>query len=901
MGATGKKGIDVHTAIKFPVLIFQLADIFSLPLLQDYFTSRLKIRGLIPWNWTPQQLWIEFLEKRLHTDGPVVEKIRLWASFRAQTVARTMRGVTMYSKALGAFGADALTRKKKFQVLLALQTFATYDAAKLNAVHTLLREFPQVEIVYEFDRAMHSKPQLRQQVQRLVFLESLNVDYAIIKEEWNSRDERLELTGVLPRVWPLLVGPEGARVQGKALNQRNALMFAWGEVIQTLDANQDGTFEDAIKVPALLQAFYHKDSHGVPNRAASWRYRIIGFRETIFTTVLSLPGQFMATADFSFVTIFARILANPLSVRMHYGHPDFFDAMWVHSRGALNKASPTINLNEDIFAGYQATLRNQRITHKEFVQAKKGRETSVRLADQFEAKLAEGATAQLRSSDLFELNQRLNWLKKMSLFHGSVGFYVVMTIMAFSIPLYVLALLLFALAGIGLEQLGKLGSIYSTELAIALGLVYMLPGVIEQLIMGGMRKAVSIALTFIPSSLFFGFLLQTKAANVRRAISTGKATYRATGRKLTIERMSLKSMYLQWAYTHFVPGFNLLLLIFMYHLVAINNIKFVGVLPLFTPTLLAFTWILVPTLFNPFHSFEAVSAEAKEVWGWMSKKKDLDLCALSYAHPRGDKRLGVPARPDVEEDCWVNWYLLTLATSLQGHCRTGTGMFMLVIRTAVFFVLLAAYVMAISPASLLCALYLLLLGLILGVFVAGMIRTFKLLARVYPPFDHVSRGLTIALVFSSMFVFVALVFVWPVSIAGSFNLVDLIVGIGLLLLTLRFLRNLIFVLICVRLRNRPKLLLTTIYYVSKITLQMQLMWISAQVVVLLNVLLGYVLSFFAQLHTSFLYNPHLTSRTHGLDSLPRGSLRKLEKDTPLVPRSAVSFGNHPTRSNVFTK
>jgi hypothetical protein len=95
----------------------------------------------------------------------------------------------------------------------------------------------------------------------------------------------------------------------------------------------------------------------------------------------------MATADFSFVTIFSRILANPLSVRMHYGHPDFFDAMWVHSRGALNKASPILNLNEDIFAGYIATLRNQRITHKEFVQAKKGRETSLRLADQFEAKV----------------------------------------------------------------------------------------------------------------------------------------------------------------------------------------------------------------------------------------------------------------------------------------------------------------------------------------------------------------------------------------------------------------------------------------------------------------------------------------------------------------------------------
>lgn len=109
---------------------------------------------------------------------------------------------------------------------------------------------------------------------------------------------------------------------------------------------------------------------------------------------------------------------------------------------------------------------------------------------------AEGAAAQLRSSDIFELNQRLNFFKKISLFHGSLGFYLVMTIMAYryphglhipnlvepynkkslfdsvrSISLYVLTLLLFSLAGIGLQELGELGSVYSTELAIALGFI----------------------------------------------------------------------------------------------------------------------------------------------------------------------------------------------------------------------------------------------------------------------------------------------------------------------------------------------------------------------------------------------------------------------------------------------
>lgn len=88
----------------------------------------------------------------------------------------------------------------------------------------------------------------------------------------------------------------------------------------------------------------------------------------------------------------------------------------------------------------------------------------------------------MRSSDLFELNQRLNFVKKISLFHGSIGFYIIMCIMAYSITLYVIAVLLFAISGVSLSQLAKLGSIYSTEFVIALGFIYMLPGVVEQFI-----------------------------------------------------------------------------------------------------------------------------------------------------------------------------------------------------------------------------------------------------------------------------------------------------------------------------------------------------------------------------------------------------------------------------------
>jgi callose synthase len=38
-------------------------------------------------------------------------------------------------------------------------------------------------------------------------------------------------------------------------------------------------------------------------------------------------------------------------VRFHYGHPDVFDRLFHITRGGISKASKTINLSEDIYAG----------------------------------------------------------------------------------------------------------------------------------------------------------------------------------------------------------------------------------------------------------------------------------------------------------------------------------------------------------------------------------------------------------------------------------------------------------------------------------------------------------------------------------------------------------------------
>lgn len=95
----------------------------------------------------------------------------------------------------------------------------------------------------------------------------------------------------------------------------------------------------------------------------------------------------MSYQETSFVTIGQRLLANPLRqvlnpqnhsfrsvplsettktkmffslsyrVRFHYGHPDVFDRIFHITRGGISKASRTINLSEDVFAGTKSHIK----------------------------------------------------------------------------------------------------------------------------------------------------------------------------------------------------------------------------------------------------------------------------------------------------------------------------------------------------------------------------------------------------------------------------------------------------------------------------------------------------------------------------------------------------------------
>ena len=64
---------------------------------------------------------------------------------------------------------------------------------------------------------------------------------------------------------------------------------------------------------------------------------IVGFREHIFTGGVSSLANYMALQELSFVTLGHRVLHTPLRMRLHYGHPDVFDKLYVMSCGGVSK------------------------------------------------------------------------------------------------------------------------------------------------------------------------------------------------------------------------------------------------------------------------------------------------------------------------------------------------------------------------------------------------------------------------------------------------------------------------------------------------------------------------------------------------------------------------------------
>ncbi|VAH54461.1 unnamed protein product [Triticum turgidum subsp. durum] len=393
--------------------------------------------------------------------------------------------------------------------------------------------------------------------------------------------------------------------EGKPENQNHAIIFTRGEALQVIDMNQDNYLEEAFKMRNVLEEFES-------TKYGKSKPTILGLREHIFTGSVSSLAWFMSNQETSFVTIGQRVLANPLKVRFHYGHPDIFDRLFHITRGGISKASKTINLSEDIFSGFNSTMRGGNITHHEYMQVGKGRDVGMNQISSFEAKVANGNGEQTLSRDIYRLGRRFDFYRMLSFYFTTVGFYFSSMVTVLTVYVFLYGRLYLVLSGLEKsilldpriqENIEPLQNVLASQSVFQLGLLLVLPMVMEVGLEKGFRTALGefIIMQLQLASVFFTFQLGTKTHYYGRTILHGGAKYIPTGRGFVVYHAKFAENYRMYSRSHFVKGLELLILLVVY-LAYGRSYRTSSSLYLFVTFSIWFmvaSWLFAPFIFNP--------------------------------------------------------------------------------------------------------------------------------------------------------------------------------------------------------------------------------------------------------------------------------------------------------------
>ncbi|KAK4258423.1 hypothetical protein QN277_007877 [Acacia crassicarpa] len=548
------------------------------------------LQKIFPDEWNNFLQRVSSSEEELKGNDELEQELRLWASYRGQTLTRTVRGMMYYRKALElqAFldmakdedlmeGYKALgslddnsrgerslwtqcqaVADMKFTYVVSCQQYGIdkrSGAARAQDILRLMTTHPSLRVAYidEVEEPSKERPKKINKVYYSCLVKAMPKSSSP-SEPVQYLDQviyKIKLPG------PAILG------EGKPENQNHAIIFTRGEGLQTIDMNQDNYMEEALKMRNLLQEFLKKHD-GV-------RYpSILGLREHIFTGSVSSLAWFMSNQETSFVTIGQRLLANPLKVRFHYGHPDIFDRLFHLTRGGVSKASKVINLSEDIFAGFNSTLREGNVTHHEYIQVGKGRDVGLNQISMFEAKIANGNGEQTLSRDVYRLGHRFDFFRMLSCYFTTVGFYFSTLITVLTVYIFLYGRLYLVLSGLE-EGL-------STQRAI--------------------RDNKPLQLQLAP--VFFTFSLGTKTHYYGRTLLHGGAKYRPTGRGFVVFHAKFADNYRLYSRSHFVKGIELMILLLVYEIFGSSYRSSVAyILITISMWFMVGTWLFAPFLFNP--------------------------------------------------------------------------------------------------------------------------------------------------------------------------------------------------------------------------------------------------------------------------------------------------------------
>lgn len=605
-------------------------------------------------------------------------RTRIWASLRHQTLYRTISGFMNYSRAIKLlyrvenpevvqmFGGntDKLERelermaRRKFKIVVSMQRYAKFKKEEMENTEFLLRAYPDLQIAY-----LDEEPPTEEGAEPRLYSSIIDGHCEMMENGLRRPKFRVLLSGN-----PILG-------DGKSDNQNHAVIFFRGEYIQLVDANQDNYLEECLKIRSVLAEFEEMTvdnvspyTPGLPPSTFD-PVAILGAREYIFSENIGILGDIAAGKEQTFGTLFARTLAQ-IGGKLHYGHPDFLNAVFMTTRGGVSKAQKGLHLNEDIYIGMTALIRGGRIKHCEYYQCGKGRDLGFGSILNFTTKIGTGMGEQMLSREYYYLGTQLPIDRFLSFFYAHPGFHINNLFIILSVQLFMLVLInlgalknqvvlciynkdspiIDALLPTGCRNLQPiLDWVDRCILSIFIVLlIAFVPLCVQELTERGFwRAATRLGKHFCSFSPFFEvFVCQIYANSLLQDLAFGGARYIGTGRGFATARIPFGVLYSRFAGPSIYLGARSLLMLLF------------ATVTMWRPELLYF-WVsllalcISPFLFNPHQlAWDDFFIDYRDYLRWLSRGNSranhqswIAFCRLSRTRITGYKRklLGDPS------------------------------------------------------------------------------------------------------------------------------------------------------------------------------------------------------------------------------------------------------------------
>jgi hypothetical protein len=583
------------------------------------------------WPATGNQ-WDEYTDQQW-------EALSVWSSMRMQTLWRTVAGMCLYHPALQLHyeaqakkgGQRSLLALKSvwdpsdcFTCLVSMQMYKFFGKAELTETNRMFRKFPSCLKVAFIDCEEKGNDgdidAVHQRQRRRYFSCLIDKDSEESVDGRRHPQYRIELPG-----YPILG-------DGKSDNQNHAIPFMRGTLSQCIDANQGAYFEQMLLLPCVLGEF--RSEH----RGDGGGKKIIGFPEHITSDIGSV-GDMAASAEVAFGTILQRTY-SVLGARMHYGHPDIMNKQYMMQQGGVSKATKTLNLSEDIFAGMDFTLRGQgrEIKHCEYFHLSKGRDLGFNTVLGFFSKISSGAGEQILTRQMLRIGHVFHLPDFLTFHYAHVGYYLNQFLVSWALPCFLLVWLMVLVSecDVGFEAfqnchnpfgertntsaqiMASLMSAYFSWLLLLFLVATSLPLFAEVWIERSLKKAAAgmfkQMLTLSP--LLFIFQAKVIGYYVVNELRFGGATYVSTGRGLPTDRRwfigepkasgcrlaKVGGLYLDYAQIAYYDGFMLLVLSILVPIVGgIKDTATGSIVWLWVSVSLTITsWLFAPFIFNPY-------------------------------------------------------------------------------------------------------------------------------------------------------------------------------------------------------------------------------------------------------------------------------------------------------------